>query len=238
MPVETLLNSIDNYLEIMICKRGVRYTVLDEQRNELLKQEINVSTESVSNHQLIDFLLHQPDMLLSENHTTIVFESTPYMLVPNELFRQEDAKILFEIEHGVNEQRDCLFYPIPKWGVHFVFALPRTLQMAFDSKYPHAIIKHRVGEWLKMKITKEDGCYLFVREGEIDVVVIKDETLELVSSYETCSVEDICYYVLQAYEQLLLERMYFPLQIFESKSLKDNVITQLKAYVLNVSVVK
>lgn len=238
MTDKTLLNAIGSYLEITIYQKGVRYVVLDEQRGVLLQQEINFATDAVSEAHLSNILLQQPDLQLPAHHTTIFFESTPYQLIPDELFRAEDTKALFEIEHPLDEQQTPLFYPIPKWGVHFVFSLSQSLQSVFETKYPHATIKHRVGEWLKMKITKQNALYLYVQEGLIDVVLVKDEMLHLVSSYEARSPQDIAYYILKLYETKQLERTSFLLQISESKALDTPTVELLREYVKNVIVVK
>ncbi len=212
-------NSSENYLEITIKKDGVNYVVLDSEKKVLLRQEINVPTDN-SGNDIIDFFFNQPELQVFDKNVTITFDNTTYTLFPNELFRKEDYKTLFEIEHKSQENTTYLFHKIEKWELYFVFRISEKINSFFNEKYPQAKIKHSVSQFLKKRVKKDDGVYVLSENTITTIVVVKNGELQLTTSFHTPTDEDATFYILSVYKELELKNEEFPISIFGTKNRK------------------
>ncbi len=227
-------NSLDNQLKITIKKDGVHYLVLDSEKKILLRQEINLPTEN-SGNDIVDFFFNQPELQVFDKNVKITFDNTIYTLFPNELFRKEDYKTLFEIEHKSQENSTYLFHKIEKWELYFVFRISEKIKSFFNEKYPQAKIKHSVSQFLKKRVKKEDGVYVLSQNTITTVAVVKNSELQLTTSFHTPTNEDAIFYILSIYKELELKNEEFPVSIFgtknkqrELKRLLENQIKEIR----------
>jgi hypothetical protein len=157
------------------------------------------------------------------------------MLIPNEIFRNEDVKKLYEIEFGKKEKIELKFNLLPQWGAHLVFRTENYLTEFLEKKYPNAEIEHHIFNLLRKKIKKNvSSVYANLRKECVDIIVVKNSKLLIVNSFEAKSEQDIVYFVLNIYEQLELDIETFPLKLFSEKSISSSLLELLKQYIRKV----
>ncbi len=227
-------NSIDNNLLIRIHPDGITYAITDENEQVILQQMINVSSQKLKDIQFLEHFFEQPEFRVLSENVSIVFENSHYQLVPNELFRQEDVRDLYELEFGKTEQITLIFNLLPQWGAHLVYSVEESLIDFLEKKYPDAEIEHHIFKLLKKKVSRnETAVYAYVRKETVDILAVKDNTLLLANSFQTKTDEDICYFVLNAYEQLELDMKTVPLKLLSEESVSDKLDDMLKQYITN-----
>ncbi len=231
-----LLNSKENNLEILIKPETITYSIMDENEHVILRQEINILPGKSADIAVYEHFFNQPELRILSENVTIIFANSQYQLVPSELFREADMKDLFEIEHGKLENERLDYLILPKWGAHLVFSVPDKMMHFFDSKFPDAEVEHHVGNLLKRKVEKKaTAMWAYVRSEALDLIVVKENVLHLVSSFEVKTNEDICYFVLNAYEQLQLDTDSVALNISSEVAIKEELVELLNSYVNTVN---
>ncbi len=237
MSLKAPLNSYDNHLEIIIREDGISYLILNKENKVLLSQEINIPTEK-SESGLIDFFFNQPELQIFNKNVTIIFDNTTYTLFPNEFFRLEDYQSIFELEHGKKEKSTYTYDLIRKWGVHFVFRISDKINSFFEEKYPQAKIKHKIAELLKEKVHKKDGVYVLYNNDITTIVVVKNNELQLTTSFHTPHLEDSGYFVLSVYEELDCDKEKYPLYIIYVKQQAKALQSLLNKHICNIKIIK
>lgn len=231
------LHSTDNNLMIRVHPEGISYVITDENDEVVLQQLINVPAGKLKETQFFEHFFEQPELRISDENVSIVFENSRYQLIPNDLFRQDDFRELFEIEFGKNDKTKHLFNLLPQWGIHLVYEVEEPLMDFFDRKYPEAEVEHHLFRLLKEDINRNsNSAFVNLRKEWIDLFVVKDNALLLANPFETKTHEDICYFVLNAYEQLGLDTEMFTLKVLSKKAVDKNLVELLKQYILKTEV--
>lgn len=221
----------------MICIRedSILYSVTDENEQVLLRQEINMISEKTANISVYEHFFNQPELNILSENVLILYENCACQLIPDELFREEDMLDLFEMEFGKSENENLKYLLLPKWGIHLVFRVPTAISHFFEEKYSDALTEHHIARLLKKKIKKsENAVYANLRKNSIDLFVVKDNLLQFSNSFEVKTNEDICYFILNVYEQLQLDTETLTLILISENTVKEELIDLLKNYIVNV----
>lgn len=229
-------NTKDNNLLIRIQSEGISYVITDENEAVVLQQLISVPAGKLNETRFFEHYFEQPELRVSDDNVIITFENSHYQLTPNELFRQKDFADMFELEFGKNEHTKLIYNLLPQWGAHLVYEVPELLMNFFEKKYPEAEVEHHVYKLLKSKVRRSSNAvFAYLRKDFVDLIVVKDNVLLLVNAFQAKTNEDICYFVLNAYEQLGLDTEVFALKLLSQKSVDKDLIGLMKQYVVNTS---
>lgn len=230
-----LFNSSENILEILIKPESIIYSIADDNGQILLRQEVNILPGKSADMAVYEHFFNQPELQITSENTTIIFSNSHYQLVPSELFRDENMKLMFEMEHGTLEDEYLKYLVLPKWSAHLVFAAPGKMMDFFKSKFPEAEIEHHIGNLLKRKIDRNSNAIrAYLRNNAMDLIVVKDKQLQLLSSFEVHTKEDICYFILNAYDQFQLDTETFPLNIFSEDNIDNETVELIETYITTV----
>ncbi len=229
------ISSSENKLEILVQPDTIVYSVIDENDNVMLRQEINMLPGKSADIAFYEHFFNQPELKIQSENVSVVFENNSYQLIPSELFREKDMSLFFETEHGKSEYERLHYLVLPKWGVHFVCRIPDKMTSFFQSKYPEVVIEHHVSNLMKNRIAKnENEVTALVRKGMVDILVVKANQLVLVNSFETTTPEDILYSLLKVYEQLELDEKTYPLCVMFKSAEDEKLMLLLKSYFQNI----
>lgn len=221
----------ENYLSIKVSPYSIVYTVIDDMDQVILRQEINRISEKTAFSVLNEHFYNQPELNISGENVTVLFENSEYQLIPNEFFREEDALFFFETEFGKLNDETLKFIPLPKWGIHVTFRVPQNLLSLFEEKYPDLELTHQIVRMLRTKIDKiHEGLYVNVRKNAIDVIVEKENRILLANSFDVKTNEDICYFLLNIFEKLNLDNEQFKLCLLFEDAFNRELLDVLKNY--------
>lgn len=236
MPANQIVfNTLENNLTICLRPDSIVYSVTDENEQVLLRQEINILPGKTANTAVYEHFFNQPELNVLSENVQIQIENSAYQLTPSELFREEHMSELFEIEFGKSVQDSLRFSLLPKWGMHLVYRVPSGMIDFFEKKYPDAVFTHHVWGLMKHKIDKsKSGMFVNLRKDSIDLFVVEGNMLQLANSFEVKTNEDICYFVLNTYENLLLDTESFTLTVWSKNTVNEELISRLNSYIVNV----
>ena len=234
---QIVFNTVENNLMICIRPDSILYSITDENEQVLVRQEINMLPGKMANRAVYELFFNQPELNILSENVTILIENSDWQLIPNELFREENMNELFDLEFGKSENEKLKFILLPKWGIHLVYRVPSVMIDFFEGKYPEAVVEHHVSRLLKKKIEKsENAVYANLRKDSIDILLVKDNTLQLANSFDSKTNEDICYFILNVYEQFQLNTENFTLNIIHENALDEELIKLLTDYIVKVKV--
>ena len=229
-------NSSDNNLLIRIHPEGITYAITDENEQVILQQMINMPPGKLKDARFLEHFLEQPELRVLSENVSVVFENSNYQLIPNELFKEDDVSQLFELEFEKNDNVRLIYNLLPRWGAHLIHSVESSVMDLFEKKYPDAEIEHHVSKLLKRKIDRNtDTIYANVRKETVDLFVVKENRLLLTNSFQTNTNEDICYFVLNAYEQLELDTKTIPLKLFSEDAVDKSLVELLEQYITDIA---
>lgn len=232
---QIVFNTIENNLLICIRPDSILYSISDENEQILVRQEINLIPGKMANTAVYEHFFNQPELNILSENVIILIENSAWQLIPDELFREENMNELFELEFGKSENEKLKFILLPKWGMHLVYRVPGVMIDFFEGKYPEAVTEHHVARLLKKRIEKtENAVYACLRKGSTDLLVIKDSMLQLANSFECKTNEDVCYFILNTYEQLELSTESVTLNIISDNTVNEELIKLLNSYIVKV----
>jgi hypothetical protein len=227
----------ENSLVIRIAENSISYSIFDDDENLLLNQIINVHSSKMEETQFLEQFFNEKELQVVIEDITIVFENEKYQLIPNDIYRKEHEKVLFELEFGEDDNAVLEHNVIPIWGVHVVYRVNRTIKRFFEVKYPNVEIKHHIFKLLKDRIKKnQDKVYVNIRKNSIDVIVVNENGLQLVNTFEVKTDEDKVFFIMNVYEQLGLNAEEFPLLLL-TKDTKSNELSKLlEGYIEHIEI--
>lgn len=239
VPEKTLQTNDEHNLKIRISNKRVSYVLENENVSTVLRQDINFSTEHEYDGTLLTRVFNQPELRLKNENVSVLYEYGDYQLVPSELYREEYQHDFFEIYQGELEKKVLETALLPKWGIHFMYALPEAATLFMRQLYPDATHEHHVFQLLKKQVDKSsEKMYVNVREEVLDIVVVQDKALQLVNSFSLKSIEDAIYFILNIFEQLELDVATFPMVLIFADNINDDLVDILKKYVVHVELIK
>lgn len=230
-----LLNKTDNNLDIYISEEGISCIVSDENQNVMIHQELNVSIHHKTDIHLIEAFFSQPELDVLSDNITIHVENSFYLLIPSELYRNEDIGLFFQTIFGKGGNETLQNMAIPKWSLHLTYRMPEKLITFFIDRFPEVEFEHIIFSLLKGFIQKhQQAVYLNIRKNEIDLGLTQNNKLQLLVSFPVKTNEDICYYVLNVFEQFHLNTERVALKIKQKNGENNPVVKLLKQYITNV----
>ncbi len=234
MPVENARpHSMENYLKIFIFLDKISCIISDEDKKASLKYDLNISIDDKTDVSALENFFHQPEFDILSDNVDIYIENSVYQLIPSELFKEKDADKIFEIIFGKALHEQIKYRLLPKWNTHLVYRLPEKIADFFAERYPEADMQHHTFDLLRKFIKRtQDAVYLNVRKNAVDLALVKEGKLQLMSAFDVKTEEDICYFTLNMYEQFQLNTETFNLKIYPTNSETKHVSDLLKQYVL------
>lgn len=227
----------DNNLLVRVHSNGLYYAISDENDSVILQQTINIPEQKLKDIHFLEHFFDQPEFRILSENVSVVFENYDYQIIPNELFREDDMQRVFNSEFGEGNDHRLLYNLLPQWRVHLVFRVDKSLVRFLEKKYPDADFEHQVFRILRKKISRNtDTVYANLQKDLIDIVVVKDGSLLLVNSFVIKTNEDICFHILNVFEQLNLDLQVMPLKLFSENTVNEKLKNMLKQYVVKVEV--
>lgn len=228
----------DNILDIFITPDGILCTISDDNRKVILRRDLAIPINEKTNIATLEEFFNQPEMNVLSDNVNVFVENSIYQLIPSELFRENDIKTLFEITFGKNEDNILKYSVLPKWNMHLSFQITEKIADFFARLYPEIELKHIIFDLLKNFIKRtEEAVYLNIRKNAIDLALIADNKLQILNSFDVKTDEDICYFLLNIFEQFKLKTESFKLKIRKNNTTNQSTIELLKQYISVVEIV-
>lgn len=205
-----------NRLLIQIDAEGFSLSVYNKPDQLLSSKRTDCDVFKLSQDEL--FSLLQAESEINSGFVELVIESYQYCIIPDDIFRLEEATDLLLFEHKPAPADSILYNKIPEFGLVIVFAIPGSVFEVLSSLFPASAIENHVSSFISNHLSLREHDSVFCRTGKtkLDAVAVKDSRITLINSFDYKTPEDYLYFVLNMYEKLGLNQQKHPLYLLSS----------------------
>ncbi len=197
-------------LSIRIFSDGFSLFVHDE--NKALLSVKHLQTRETEAEARFAELLTQRELKGTFNQTRVIIETGLYTLIPDHF--SNDSRSMLALQHPyLSDDYPVIENQIDGHGMTVVFATEPGLLKALRMAFPEIIPQLHLNTFLRT--TPESArVILWVRGGEIDLLLYDQDQWMLMNSFNITSTEDIIYYTMNLFREFGLNRNEFALWAF------------------------
>jgi len=238
---------LENYhkLSIQVSLNGLSFCVLDSIGKTITNcKELSFGRELTPfevQKELKSFLRDNAIEDYAFSDVVVVHRNNLFSLVPQALFDKKEvanylkfnAKILANdlIEYDEISSYDLVNVYVPFSNINnFIYELFGEFNF-----YHHGSIMIQA-VLAAHKISAEEICYVYLSEGEMDIIITGDKKLLYYNNFHFTTTEDFLYYLLFTFEQLKLDSRSVKLRLFGNVEEGDALYTVSHEYVQSVSI--
>ena len=170
---------------------------------------------------------------------SVAFINFPSTLVPNTLYKKEDAKKLLAFNTEV--KGEILIDNILSQKAHLIYAVPESIVSIVSNFFPKA--KHKAQESILIQQysqlnTDTEKAYLYLNEQKVGITIFKGNKLIFNNTFDYTSKEDLLYYALFSFEQLKISPNSIDVTVFGTIENEDEHFNLLYDYIRNIKLGK
>ena len=174
---------------------------------------------------------------LSFASVEVIVVTNTYTLVPEALFDAEHAASLHALNHPLIDTDELGWERLDAQESYFIYTWPKAWKLVLESQFPQVKIHHYAPLMAKGLLPNSLGktaVYVHVQDFREDIVVIADGKFLLFNSFNFQSTEDFVYYILLAYDRLLLNRETIPLKLLGEVEVGSALFDSCYKYIRDV----
>lgn len=164
-------------------------------------------------------ILRENGLEAFEGESTLVLDRSPVITVPAEFFREDQCQAMLGRATRLSEENQVLNRYVENRKLHFIYSLPRELDSLVSGINGRTELLHAQEALLSLadQVQASDHQRGFVlteiQEQTMHILVIREDELLLLNSYELKMPEDFIYHSLNTMKQLDLDRTKVPVYL-------------------------
>ena len=166
---------------------------------------------------------------------SVAFVNFPSTLVPNILYKEEEAELLLAFNTEVNGK--ILTDNILSQKAHLIYAVPESIVSIVSNFFPKAKQKAQesilIQQYSQLN-TDTEKAYLYLNEHKVGITIFKGDQLIFNNTFDYTTKEDLLYYSLFSFEQLKLSPESIDVTVFGTIEKEDEYFNLLYDYIRNV----
>ena len=166
---------------------------------------------------------------------SVAFVNFPSTLVPNILYKEEEAESLLAFNTEVNGK--ILTDNILSQKAHLIYAVPESIVSIVSNFFPKAKQKAQesilIQQYSQLN-TDTEKAYLYLNEQKVGITIFKGDKLIFNNTFDYTTKEDLLYYSLFSFEQLKLSPESIDVTVFGTIEKEDEYFNLLYDYIRNV----
>lgn len=205
------INTINTYcLSIRVSLDGLSFCIADKQQEKIVAFKHYQNNGVVDSEDLAlaveKLLQNEPHLPKHPTKINVLFVTSNYNLVPEELFVDTKAKELLSITHQLDELDEVHFLQMDKLKAMLIYAFPSTLASKVKSVFPNATLIPQVYPFLlrlkEEKFSETPYVGIHVNETFFDLAIYRNKELQLLNSYAYKSPSDVLFFLANALKTL------------------------------------
>ena len=166
---------------------------------------------------------------------SVAFVNFPSTLVPNILYKEEEAESLLAFNTEVNGK--ILTDNILSQKAHLIYVVPESIVSIVSNFFPKAKQKAQesilIQQYSQLN-TDTEKAYLYLNEQKVGITIFKGDKLIFNNTFDYTTKEDLLYYSLFSFEQLKLSPESIDVTVFGTIEKEDEYFNLLYDYIRNV----
>ena len=233
--------SHENGFFVELGQHHIAMCVIDSSNNTLIDLEmINLNGELKPS--LLQLYLEEkgidPEKCRNAN---LIFNSKEFALIPSSLHNPLFNRQLIETIHG--DMLDLQFGAdkLSHFDVVNVYGVQREINTVLDSFFPNANRKHKNACFIKDIASQLDTLpsqfiKIFFSPSHIDVLIVKNGTLQFVQKFYYETTEDVIYYILKLTEKFNLDKKSLGIYVSGIIELDALILFECRKYFITVEI--
>ena len=202
-------------------------------KNYSLNSKDNTATE-------ISEIINKDAILKAEFFSqSIAFVNFPSTLVPDKLYKEEEAKTLLAFNTKVIGT--VLVDKIMSQQAYLIYSVPESILTIVSNFFPNAKYKAQdsilIEQYSKLNNEKKN-TYIYLNEQKVSVTIFNGDKMIFNNSFKFTSKEDLLYYVLFSFEQLNISPDTINVTVFGNIEGTDESFSLMYEYIRNIKLGK
>lgn len=238
----SVIDKMYQKLAIQVSLNGLSFATFDTLTNQpLVFQKITFGTfeKNIPMEELFsNVFIKYPELNSSYDEVVVIHANNLATFVPSALFDEEYLGSYLQFNTKVFETDFYAFDQLEKHEINTVYIPYVNMNNyfidrfgAFDYKHAYTILIEKL--LAISKNNEERKMYVHVSDTQFEIVVIHNQKLELINSFEYHTPEDFIYYILFTAEQLQLNPEYFKLELLGMVNEESPLFQMAYKYVRN-----
>lgn len=186
--------------------------------------------------------LKTASLLASDYQRTYVMVDTPPLLIPTELYSEEEMPTLYAHAFPSNDKRAILPCVLPTLNAVAAFSMSKDLKLVVDDNFRNATfgcVGASVWRHLYQRsfTGQRNKLYGYFHDKRLDVFSFAQNHFKFFNSFDTSLSHDAVYFLLYVWKQLRMDGSNDELHIAGEVPERDVVLAELRRYVQRVYVI-
>ena len=223
-------------LVLRVGKGSLMFTTTDNQSQVVFEQyPINSSITMAAN---LREALRTNDILTDSYQRTLIMVDSPVLMVPTDLFREEEKAELYFHAYTKKAQQIVLHSVLPDLNSVVLFSIDKDLLAVInDNMSQPSIIAAMVPVWHHLHQRSYTGThqklYGYFHDRCMEVFSFAKNRFKFCNSFDAAQAHDALYYLLYVWKQLRLESEHDELHILGDIPEQEWLLQELKRFLQN-----
>lgn len=225
-------------LTLQVSSQTMAWSVTDTLNDKVLSvNQVDLGTEN----RLDDWLEQEPAFLERYDQVLVLHENNLATFVPAPLFNEQYIGSYLQYNTKVFETDVFAYDALQTYSVNNVYVPLSQVNESFEKHFKSVGFKHvhtvLVSRLLDLSKNVDDKrMFVHMAKTHFEIVVVQNQHLLLLNSFDYKTPEDLIYYILFTAEQLNMNPESFKLEFLGEISESDSFYQMVYKYVRNVSI--
>lgn len=183
--------------------------------------------------------LRQMPLLQNDYHRVTVLKDSPILLVPTNLFQEEEKELLYRHTFTGQEQRVILHSVVTDLNTVAVFSIQKDLRQVITDRYEQTIFTPVMAPvWRHLYQKSFTGnhtkLYGYAHDNHLEVFSFAQNRFKFYNSYLANNPDDALYYLLAVWKQLGMNPQEDELHLAGCLPEKEQLLEKARQYVKRV----
>lgn len=226
-------------LSIRLKTDGFSFSIYNTTTKEYHSEEIETDSSLSLTANLKRTFKEQEFLSKPYRQKNVVFVGTRYLLLPLELFEDEQKETLFYHSHVKKENEIILYDIVKKMNIVVLYAIDKSAYRFLKEWDKELGIQSETSLFINRlhSINKSSGkkqLFLNLRKGKIDLFSLFEGNLLSINTFTTQAVSDILYYSLHLWKQLEFNQLQDEFLFWDNSGEVKTIVPELGKYIKNI----
>jgi len=224
------------HLSIQIGITHLSYSLLNiNTLNYEYVKNYNISSSEETAIEISEIITNDSILRNQFSSQSIAFVNFPSTLVPNNIYKKEDAKTFLSFNTEIKGK--VITDTILSKKVNLIYCVPKNLLEITKNFFPNAKQKSQESILIEQYNNLNDNtntAYIYLNENKLLITIFKHKELVFNNTFEYKTKEDILYFTLFTLEQLKLSTEEIKVIVFGTIEKDDPYFNLLYDYIRNI----
>ena len=237
-------SNIGNHLRLIIriSRNSLAFATVNSENEGQITFEPYLLNSGISMAANLREAFRSKEMLQRKYTRILVMVDSPTLMVPIEMFQEEDQRALYLHTYQGHEQDKITHTVLPDLNCVAVFSINRDLKVVLDDHFEQLTYIAAIApvwRYLHQRsyIGVRDKLYAYFHERHMEVFSYGQNRFRFCNSFETRDIHDALYYLLYVWKQTGLQADRDEMHLVGDIAEQEWLMTELQKYIKRVYII-